>query len=87
MKKIMLSLIAVLCLSGVSALSFADEIGKLKADMKGEQDKMKADVKAQQDKTKAEVMAQKSKTNAEMKGKAGEMKQKGDLPPIPWTPG
>ncbi len=32
----MLSLIAVMCLAGFSSLSFADEMGKMKDEMKGE---------------------------------------------------
>jgi len=36
MKKIMLSLIAGICLAGFSALSFADEMGQMKEEMKGE---------------------------------------------------
>ena len=36
MKKIMLSLIAVMCLAGFSSLSFAEDMGKMKDEMKGE---------------------------------------------------
>src|SRR5215472_3447430 len=67
MKKIMLPLIAGLCLTSVSSLSFADEMGKMKEDMKGEKDKIQGDVKDEKDKMKADV-----------KGKAAEMKGKGD---------
>jgi len=36
MKKIMLSVIAVMCLVGFSSLSFAEDMGKMKDEMKGE---------------------------------------------------
>jgi len=43
MKKIWLSLMAVLCLAGFSSRSFADELSKMKGDVMGEMDSMKAD--------------------------------------------
>ena len=43
MKKIMLSVIAVMCLVGFSSLSFAEDMGKMKDEMKGEMKGMKGD--------------------------------------------
>ena len=50
MKKTMLSLIAGICLAGFSALSFADEMGKMKEEMMGEKNKMKEDVMSEKNK-------------------------------------
>jgi hypothetical protein len=58
MKKIMLSVISIMCLVGFSSLSFAEEMGKMKGmkdEMKGMKDEMKGDMKG------------------DMKGKMGEM--------------
>ena len=69
MKKIMLSLFAVMCLVGFSSPSFADEMGKMKEDMKGEKDKMKADVMGEKEKVKGDVMGEKDKMKAGVKAK------------------
>jgi hypothetical protein len=49
MKRFMLCVTAVMCLAGFSSLSFADEMGKMKdemkGEMKGEKDKMKGEMK------------------------------------------
>jgi hypothetical protein len=53
MKKMMLSVIAVICLAGLSSLAFAGEMkgemkdmkGEMKGEMKGKQDEMKGDMK------------------------------------------
>ncbi len=47
MKKIMLSLIAVMGLVGFSSLSFAEDMGKMKDEMKGEMKGMKDDMKGE----------------------------------------
>jgi len=78
MKKIMLPLIAGLCLTSVSSLSFADEMGKMKDEMMGEMGKMKEDVKGEKDKIQGDVKDEKDKMKADVKGKAAEMKGKGD---------
>ena len=89
MKKIMLSLIAVICLAGFSSFSFADEMGKMKEDVMSEKNKMKedvmgemgqmkADVKSEKDKIKGDVTGKKDKMKAGVKGKADEMKGKGE---------
>ena len=53
MKKFMLSLIAVMCLVGFSSLSFAEDMGKMKeemkGDMKGHKDEMKGEMKGTTD--------------------------------------
>jgi hypothetical protein len=71
MKKIMLSVFAVMCLAGVSSLSFAEDMGKMKGDMKGE-------MKAKHDEMKGEMKGMKDMKD-EMKGDMkGEMKAKHD---------
>ena len=46
MKKMMLSVIAVICLAGLSSLAFAGEMkGEMKGDMKGMKDEMKGEMK------------------------------------------
>ena len=62
MKQIMLSIIAVMCLAGFTSLSYADDMGKTKNEMKGEMKGQKDDMKAKHDEMKGE-----------MKGKSGEM--------------
>jgi len=77
MKKIMLSLFAVMCLVGFSSPSFADELGKMKEDMTGEKDKMKTGVKGKADEMKGKGDAMKKKEESmkgEMKGTSDEMK-------------
>lgn len=65
MKKIVLSVLAAMCLSGAGSLSFADEMGKMKREMKGKTDETKM---------KGEGMKGEMKGTAnEMKGKMGEM--------------
>ena len=53
MKKIMQSLFAVMCLVGFSSLSFAEDMGKMKeemkGDMKGHNDEMKGEMKGKMD--------------------------------------
>ena len=58
MKKVMLSITALICLAGFSSFALADEMGKMKSEMKGEMGKMNDDIKGEKDK---------------MKGKTGEM--------------
>ena len=47
MKKIMLSLVAVMCLAGFSSFSFAEDMGKMKGEMKGEMKGMKDEMKGE----------------------------------------
>jgi Sec-independent protein translocase protein TatA len=67
MKKMMLSVIAVMCLFGASSLSFAEEMGKMKGEMKGEMkakhDEMKGEMKGMKD--------MKDEMKGEMKGAMG----------------
>ena len=91
MKNVMLLLIAGLYLASVSALSYADELtrmkedmksdmGKAMSDMKGEQAKMKAEAKAEQAKAKASQEKMKTDANAEKaKMKAQQDKMKADV--------
>ena len=62
MKKIVLSIAAVIFLASFSSVSFADEMGKTKEEMKGEKEKMKGEMKGEKEKMKGE-----------MKGQTGEM--------------
>lgn len=59
MKKIMLSLTAVMCLVGFSSLSFAEDMGKMKdetkGDMKGEMKGMKGEMKGDMKDMKGEM--------------------------------
>jgi len=75
MKKIMLSLIALMCLAGFSSLSFAEDMGKMKGEMKGEmKGKMKAKkskMKAKHNEMKGEMKEIKDETKGEMKGATG----------------
>jgi hypothetical protein len=72
MKKIMLSVIAVMCLFGVSSLSFAEEMGKMKSEMKGEMkakhDEMKGEMKGMKDEMKGEMKPKHDEMKGEMKG-------------------
>jgi hypothetical protein len=75
MKKMMLSVITVMCLSGVSSLSFAEEMGKMKGEMKGEMkskhDEMKGEMKGMKDmkdQMKGEMKAKHDEMKGEMKG-------------------
>ena len=78
MKRIMLSLIVVMSLGGFSALSFADEMGKMKGEMKGEMGKTKDDMKGEKDKMKGESKGKGDETKAKHDEMKGEMKGKHD---------
>jgi hypothetical protein len=88
MKKVLLSIATVACLMGIGTLSFAEDMGKMKDEMKGKADsmmgkkdtmkgeEMKGDMKAH-DGMKGEMAEVKGKGKIEeMKDKAGEMKDK-----------
>ncbi len=79
MKKIMLSVIAVMCLAGFSSLSFAEDMGKMKdemmGEMKGEMKEMKGDMKGEmKGKMKGKMKAKHDEMKGEMKEMKGEMK-------------
>jgi uncharacterized protein YjbJ (UPF0337 family) len=89
MKKIMLSVIAVMCLVGFSSLSFAADMGEMKDKMKGEMkekmgemkgDKageMKGDMKGEmKGDMKGDMKGEMKQKMGEMKEKMGEMKDK-----------
>ncbi len=89
MKKIMQSLFAVMCLVGFSSLSFAEDMGKMKeemkGDMKGHNDEMKGEMKGKMDgkKGKKDEMMMKGDMKAkpdEMKGEM--MEKKGEMEPL-----
>ena len=71
MKKIMLSLIAVMCLAGFSSLSFAEDMGKMKGDMKGEMKDMKGDMKGEMKDMKGDMKGMKDEMKGDMKGAMG----------------
>jgi hypothetical protein len=67
MKKFMFAVIAAMWMIGLSSITFADEMGKMKGEMKSETEK-----------TQGEMKGKAGEMKVEMKGKAGEMKGKGD---------
>jgi hypothetical protein len=87
MKRIMLSIIAVMFIAGFTSLCYADEMGKpkdeMKGEMKGQKDEKKGDMKkdemkAKQDGMKGDMKKDEMKgkhddMKSEMKGKSGEM--------------
>jgi hypothetical protein len=81
MKNIMLSVIAGMCLVGFNSLSFAEDMGKMKDEMKGHQDEMKGDMKGTMGATKgmqgemrSDMKAQHNEMKGEMKTQHNEMK-------------
>ena len=56
MKKMMVSLVAVMCLAGASSLSFAEDMGSMKGEMKGD---MKGEMKPKHDEMKGEMKGMK----------------------------
>ncbi len=76
MKKIM-TLIAILCVGGFAVPSFADEMGKMKNEMKTEGMAQKDAMKGKQDEMKGQTDSMKNETKAkhnEMKPKHDDMK-------------
>ena len=73
MKKILMSVVTVACLAGFGTLSFAEEMGKMKGEKKGEM--MKGEMKAKPDEMKAKKDEMKMKQDEMMKG---DMKLKKD---------
>ena len=75
MKTIMIGLAGVLCLAGLTPLSFADEMGKMKNEMKGDamghKDAMKGETKAKHDEMKGEMKPKQDEMKGEMKGAMG----------------
>jgi hypothetical protein len=71
MKKMMLSLVAVMCLVGFSSLSFAEDMGKMKGDMKGEMKDMKGEMKGKHEEMKGDMKGMKDEMKGEMKGAMG----------------
>ncbi|NJL17685.1 MAG: hypothetical protein HC938_11320 [Nitrospira sp.] len=75
MTKVLLLAMTFVCFTGFGALSFAEEMGKMKGEMKSEM--MKGETKAKHDEMKAKHDEMKMKTD-EMKMKKDEM-MKGDM--------
>lgn len=75
MKKIMLSVMAVMCLVGFSSLSFAADMGEMKDKMKEKMSEMKGDKSSEmKGDMKGEMKGDmKGDKMGEMKGKMGEM--------------
>jgi hypothetical protein len=78
MKKIMLSVVAVMCLVGFSSLSFAEDMGgmkgemkEMKGEMKGMKGEMKDKTKGKHDEMKGEMKGMKDDMKGEMKGAMG----------------
>jgi uncharacterized protein YjbJ (UPF0337 family) len=78
MKKIMLSVIAVMCLVGFSSLSFAADMGEMKDKMKGEMKEKMGEMKGDKaGEMKGDMKGEmKGDMKGEMKQKMGEMKEK-----------
>jgi hypothetical protein len=78
MKKIMLSVIAVMCLVGFSSLSFAADMGEMKDKMKGEMKEKMGEMKGDKaGEMKGDMKGEmKGDMKGEMKEKMGEMKEK-----------
>ncbi|MCP9462332.1 MAG: hypothetical protein NNA19_05130 [Nitrospira sp.] len=62
------------CLAGMSLSADADEIGKIRADVRSEKEAVKADVMGKKDQMTSGALGQKDKVQAEMTGKKEEMK-------------
>jgi hypothetical protein len=82
MKTTVVSLVTVFCLAGLTPLSFADEMGKIKNEMKGDamghKDAMKGETKGKSNDMKGKKEPMKGETNAKHDEMKGEMKPKHD---------
>lgn len=82
MKINMIGLVAILCLGGITVPSFADEMGKMKNEMKpegtGQMDAMKGKMKGKSDDMKGQKDSMKGETKAKHDEMKGEMKTKHD---------
>jgi hypothetical protein len=79
MKTIMVAVVAVLCLLGVSAVSFADDMGKGKEGMKGDMRKTHddmGDMKHDKDKMQGDMKKEMKGDSDKMKG---EVEKKDDM--------
>jgi hypothetical protein len=76
MKKIMMAMVAIVCLIGLNSTVFADEMGKMKGEMGQMKDKMGDDMKSKKGDMKSQKDAMKGKMGDDMKSKQGEMKGK-----------
>ena len=78
MQKVVVSLIAAMCLAGFSSLSFADfhEMEQKKDEMKGEMKDHKDAMKEKKDAMKDEMKAKHDGMKGDMKDKKDEMKDK-----------
>lgn len=76
MKKILLSIATVACLMAFGALSFAEDMGKMKDEMKGKADSMMGKKDAMKS---GEEMKGEMKAHEGMKGEMGETKEKGKM--------
>jgi hypothetical protein len=75
MKKMMMAVMAVMCLAGFSSLSFAEDMGSMKGEMKGE---MKSKMSGKHDEMKGEMKAKHDQMKGEMKEMKGERKEMKD---------
>ncbi len=76
MKKILLSIATAACLVGFGTLAFAEDMGKMKDEMKGKADSMMG----KKDEMKAgEMKGGEMKAHDGMKGEMGEAKGKGKM--------
>lgn len=76
MKKVLLSIATAMCLVGFGTLSFAEDMGKMKGEMKGKADSMMG----KKDEMKAgEMKGGEMKAHDGMKGETAEVKGKGKM--------
>ena len=76
MKKVLLSITAAACLMGFGTLCFAEDMGKMKDEMKGKADSMMDKKDAMKG---GEMKGGEMKANDGMKGEMGEAKEKGKM--------
>ena len=78
MKRSIITVAAILCLGGFTIPSFADEMGKMKNDMKTEGMSQKDAMKGKQDDMKGQKDSMKGETKPKHDEMKGEMKSKHD---------
>jgi septin family protein len=78
MKRMMMAVMAVMCLAGFGSLSFAEDMGSMKGEMKEMKGEMKSKMTGKHDEMKGEMKAKHDQMKGEMKEMKGEMKEMKD---------
>lgn len=76
MNTILMSVVVIACVMGLGTLSFADEMGKMKGEIKGHE--MAGEMKAKHDEMKATKDQMKNERKMKKDDMKGEMKMKKD---------